>query len=67
MNNKISYNELQDELRKAWDDLDYAHLWLMASEWNDETNLNDKLKSAQNKARAYLELVDRIGWMMRKG
>ncbi len=58
--------ELQEQLRKAWDDLDYAHLWLMASEWHEQTSLDDKLASAQQKARAYLELVDRISWTMRK-
>jgi hypothetical protein len=61
------YRELQEQLRKAWDELDYAHLWLTASEWDEQTNLDDKLNSAQQKARAYLELVDRISWTMRKG
>ena len=61
------YTELQEQLRKAWDELDYAHLWLTASEWDEYTNLDDKLNSAQQKARAYLELVDRISWTMRKG
>jgi len=60
------YTELQTQLRKAWDDLDYAHLWLTATEWDEDTNLDDKLNSAQQKARAYLELVDRISWTMRK-
>ena len=61
------YADLQAQLRKAWDELDYAHLWLTATEWDEETNLDDKLSTAQQKARAYLELVDRIRWTMRKG
>lgn len=67
MDKKTDYHDLQNQLKKAWDDLDYAHLWLTASEWDEGTNLDDKLKSAQQKARVYLELVDRISWMMRKG
>jgi len=65
-NKKNTNRELQEQLRKAWDELDYAHIWLMASEWDEETDLDDKIVSAQNKARAYLELVDRISWTMRK-
>jgi len=65
-NKKNTNRELQEQLRKAWDDLDYAHIWLMASEWDEETSLDDKIASAQQKARAYLELVDRIAWTMRK-
>ncbi|MEO8285835.1 MAG: hypothetical protein ABI670_05330 [Chloroflexota bacterium] len=61
------YSQLQEELRKAWDELDYAHLWLTASEWDENTSMDDKLNSAQQKARRYLELVDRISWTMRKG
>jgi hypothetical protein len=65
-NKKNTNRDLQEQLRKAWDELDYAHIWLMASEWDEETDLDDKIISAQNKARAYLELVDRIAWTMRK-
>lgn len=67
MDRNKPFTDLQDQLRKAWEDLEYAHLWLTASEWTEQTNLDDKLKSAQHKARAYLELVDRISWTMRKG
>ena len=68
MNKKSTNNrDLQEQLRKAWDDLDYAHLWLMASEWDEKTEIFDKVAVAQQKARAYLELVDRIAWTMRKG
>jgi hypothetical protein len=65
-NKKNTNRELQEQLRKAWDDLDYAHIWLMASEWDEETDIDDKIASAQHKARAYLEIVDRIAWTMRK-
>ena len=61
------YRDLQEDLRKAWDELDYAHLWLTASEWGESTNIDDKLTTGQQKARAYLELLNRISWAMRKG
>ena len=61
------YAKLQADLRRAWEELEYTHLWLTASEWDEATDIDDKLADAQVKARAYLELVDRIRWMMRKG
>ena len=63
---KIDYNQLQDELRRAWEELEYAHLWLTASDWDDETDIDDKLSSARIKARQYLEIVDRLSWTMRR-
>jgi hypothetical protein len=63
---KIDYHLLQDELRRAWEELEYAHLWLTASDWDDETDIDDKLASARVKARQYLELVDRLSWTMRR-
>jgi hypothetical protein len=62
----IDYSKLQDELRRAYEQLEYAHLWLVASDWTDETNIDDKLSTAQVRARAYLEIVDRLAWMMRR-
>ena len=56
----------QDEPRHASEQLEYAHLWLVASDWTDETNIDDKLSTAQVRARAYLEIVDRLAWMMRR-
>lgn len=64
---EIDYPKLQDDLRHAWEQLEYTHLWLTASDWNELTNIDDKLADAQVKARAYLELVDRLAWMMRRG
>jgi hypothetical protein len=64
---QVDYRKLQEDLRHAWEQLEYTHLWLMASEWDEETDLDDKLADAQVKARAYTELVDRIAWTMRKG
>jgi len=58
---------LQEDLRRAWEELDYAHLWLTASEWDEATDIDDKLNTGQQKARAYLELLNRISWVMRKG
>lgn len=66
MEEKIDYQQLQDDLRRAWEELEYAHLWLTASEWDDNTDLDDKLISARIKARNYLELVDRLSWTMRR-
>jgi hypothetical protein len=66
MPDEIDYAALEDELRRAWEELEYAHLWLTASEWDTTTNINDKLNTAQQKARAYTELVDRIAWTLRK-
>lgn len=66
MEEKINYEQLQSDLRRAWEDLEYEHLWLTASEWDDDTNLDDKLQSARIKARTYLEIVERIGWTMRR-
>jgi hypothetical protein len=63
---EIDYKQLQDDLRHAWEELEYAHLWLTASEWGRETDIDDKLAAAQVKARVYLELVDRVSWMMRR-
>jgi len=63
---KEIYRDLQEQLRKAWDELDYAHLWLNAGDWDEDTDIDDKIKSAQQKGRAYLELVNRISWTMRK-
>jgi hypothetical protein len=66
MDEKIDYAALQSALRHAWEELEYAHLWLTASDWDATTKINDKLNTAQQKARAYNELVDRIAWMMRR-
>jgi hypothetical protein len=66
MDDEIDYAALQNDLRRAWEELEYAHLWLTASEWDATTSINDKLNTAQQKARAYSELVDRIAWMMRR-
>ena len=66
MDDEIDYAALQSDLRRAWEELEYAHLWLTASEWDATTSINDKLITAQQKARAYNELVDRIAWMMRR-
>jgi hypothetical protein len=63
---KIDYPQLQEDLRRAWEELEYAHLWLTASDWDDETDIDDKLASARVKARQYLEIVDRISWTMRR-
>ncbi|MGA7731500.1 MAG: hypothetical protein WCD37_09540 [Chloroflexia bacterium] len=63
---EINYRQLQDDLRRAWEELEYAHLWLTASDWDDDTNIDDKLSTARVKARAYQELVDRLSWMMRR-
>lgn len=62
----IDYKKLQDDLRRAWEELEYSHLWLTGSDWDDETDIDDKLATAQVKARAYLEIVDRLSWMMRR-
>jgi hypothetical protein len=66
MDDEIDYDALQDSLRLAWEELEYAHMWLIASEWDSRTSMNDKLSSAQQKAHAYTQLVDRIAWTMRK-
>jgi hypothetical protein len=66
MDDKIDYDALQDDLRHAWEELEYAHLWLTASEWDAQTSMNDKLATAQQKAHAYTQLVDRIAWTLRK-
>jgi hypothetical protein len=63
---QVDYKKLQDELRQTWEQLEYAHLWLTASDWTDETNIDDKLTTAQVRARAYLEIVDRLAWTMRR-
>jgi hypothetical protein len=63
----INYTNLQNELRRAWEQLEYTHLWLTGSDWDKDTDIDDKLADAQVKARAYLELVDRLAWMMRRG
>jgi hypothetical protein len=63
---ELNYRQLQDDLRRAWEELEYAHLWLTASDWDDDTNIDDKLSTARVKARAYQELVDRLSWMMRR-
>jgi hypothetical protein len=63
---ELDYRQLQDDLRRAWEELEYAHLWLTASDWDDDTNIDDKLSTARVKARAYQELVDRLSWMMRR-
>lgn len=64
---QTDYPKLQEDLRRAWEQLEYTHLWLTASDWDDETDLDDKLADAQVKARTYLELVDRLAWTMRRG
>jgi len=66
MDDEIDYAALQDALRRAWEELEYAHMWLIASEWDSRTSMNDKLSSAQQKAHAYTQLVDRIAWTMRR-
>ena len=66
MDDEINYAALQHDLRRAWEELEYAHLWLTASDWDAQTSINDKLNTAQQKARAYTELVDRIAWIMRR-
>jgi hypothetical protein len=63
---ELDYRQLQNDLRRAWEELEYAHLWLTASDWDDDTNIDDKLSTARVKARAYQELVDRLSWMMRR-
>ena len=66
MDDEIDYAALQHDLRRAWEELEYAHLRLTASEWDAQTNINDKLITAQQKARSYTELVDRLAWMIRR-
>ncbi|MEO5951136.1 MAG: hypothetical protein ABIQ44_01590 [Chloroflexia bacterium] len=66
MEEKIDYEQLQDELRKDWEDLEYAHLWLNGSTWTEDINLNEQLLAARLKARSYLELVERLSWMLRR-
>ena len=66
MEEKIDYEQLQNELRTAWEDLEYAHLWLNGSTWTEDINLNDQLLAARLKARSYLELVERLSWMLRR-
>lgn len=65
MEEKIDFEQLQDELRTAWEELEYAHLWLNGSTWTEDLNLDDQLLAARLKARNYLELVDRLSWMLR--
>ena len=65
--NREHYRRLQEEIRRAWEDLEYAHTWLVASDWDEDTSIDDKLASAQNKARVYTELVDRAAWTLRRG
>jgi hypothetical protein len=66
MEDEVDYAALQNDLRRAWEDMEYAHLWLTAFDWDASTNINDKLTAAQQKARQYTELVDRIAWSMRR-
>ncbi len=66
MEEKIDYAQLQDELKTAWEDLEYAHLWLNGSTWDEDINLDEQLLAARLKARNYLELVDRLSWTIRR-
>jgi hypothetical protein len=50
--NREHYRRLQNDIRRAWEDLEYAHTWLVASDWDEDTSIDDKLATAQNKARA---------------
>ncbi len=66
MEEKIDYSQLQDELKAAWEDLEYTHLWLNGSTWHEDMNLDEQLLAARLKARNYLEIVDRLSWTIRR-
>jgi hypothetical protein len=66
MEEKLDYAQLQEELRTAWEELEYTHLWLNGSTWDENINLDEQLLASRLKARNYLELVDRLSWMIRR-